>query len=183
MTIIQAITSRDPALKAEMGPGPWQDEPDRAQWYDPDNGMACLIVRQHHGAWCGYVGVEPGHPWHGVSYGECVEPDCGDEWWHYDCTPGGKTSVHGGLTYSAPCQEGADAKVCHVPAKGRPDNVWWFGFDCAHDGDLVPATERLMANYGSRGLGGAYRDIDYVRAEVAHLAAQLAEAPSGPEAA
>jgi hypothetical protein len=111
--------------KSAWGDGPWQNEPDKKQWVDEETGLPCLIVRNGHGALCGYVGVPNGHPWYGVSYDDVrVE---GDEW----------PEVHGGLTFSDKCQEGG--KICHKVEPGEPDDVWWLGFDCAHSGDMWPA--------------------------------------------
>jgi len=59
--------------------------------------------------------------------------------------------AHGGLTFSG-----------SLPDK-RAD--WWVGFDCAHAGDYVPALSQV---------GGEVRSLDYVRAEVGRLAAQVA---------
>lgn len=77
--------------------------------------------------------------------------------------------------------------ICHLPALGEPDGVWWFGFDSAHAGDLMPAhravmreigisepseaTRAAMAGYEWRDV---YRDVAYVQAECARLAEQLA---------
>ena len=136
--------------------GPWDNEPDRVEWRYL--GMPCLIVRGPSSALCGYVGVSPGHPWHGMGYDDI------------------DVSVHGGLTYSNKCQ--ADGHICHVAKPGEPDNVWWIGFDCAHAWDLKP-------NYGAtvKRLGAVffpmtdevYRDLGYVRAQVESLARQVAE--------
>jgi hypothetical protein len=147
---------------------PWQTEPDKLQWYDDTTGMACLIVRNHSGALCGYAGVEPGHPWHRLAYHDCSQGGCDDACCDAWCEHQPQTliQVHGGLTYSAGCQE--DTEICHVPAEGRSGHVWWFGFDCAHYGDLIPGVVDL---YSFR----TYRDIAYVRAEVVSLARQLAE--------
>lgn len=166
------IETRDDALKATLPPGPWQDEADKVTWYDEATGMACLVVRQHHGALCGYVGVEPDHPWHGHGYGD-----------HDDI------EVHGGLTYSAGCDEGGH--ICHVPAPGRAHDVWWFGFDCAHHLDLMPRRiddpmvdliDMMGTAFGieamAMGGGDTYRSMGYVQAEVARLAEQLAAVAS-----
>lgn len=142
--------------KTTWGPGPWQDEPDKAHWVDPATDLDCLMVRQSLGAWCGYVAVPPGHPAYGL---------------HYDDVPG--IDVHGGLTYAAACQETGDPAtgVCHVPYPGRPQDVWWLGFDCVHAFDFAPeARFRLFADSPQ----AVYRDQVYVRAEVERLAAQLA---------
>ncbi len=145
--------------KKNLPAGPWSKEPDKAQWVDPETQLDCLIVRSSLGALCGYVGVPPGHPWHGQEY---------------DSVP---ASVHGGLTYAASCNltEDPAAGICHVPLKGRPEHVHWLGFDCAHYMDQVPAMESLDLP-DLRGLRGTYRDFEYVRAECTQLAAQAAEA-------
>ena len=150
--------------------GPWRDEPDKAQWVDEATGLDCLIVRNRQGALCGYVGLPPGHSLHGKSYNDA-----------YDAVDG--LDVHGGLTYSDRCQEGAEdgPGVCHVPHPGRPAEVWWLGFDCAHYRDYVPGMvevdQRLQREHGipwDPSEAGTYRTFGYVRSECAALAAQVA---------
>ena len=143
--------------KADWGPGPWQSEPDKKQWRDPETGLACLVVRGPSGALCGYVGVEPGHPLHGKDY------------------DGADMEVHGGLTFADSCGHGDDPSegICHIPGAGEPDDVWWFGFDCGHYGDLSPAYAALPSPFLR---GGVYRDLAYVESEVQSLARQLARA-------
>ena len=151
--------------------GPWDAEPDKVQWVDATAGLDCLIVRNRIGALCGYVGVGHGHPWHGAEYGygHSVGPkeaDCESYCGHF---PAALVDVHGGLTYSDRCQPSDNPAegICHVPEPGRPEDVWWFGFDCAHAGDLVPGM-----HYG----GGLYWTVDMVTDEVRTLARQLANA-------
>ncbi len=152
--------------KSAWGAGPWVDEPDKAQWADDATGLPCLIVRSLHttGALCGYVGVPEGHRYYGAKYDD-VDVD-----------------VHGGLTYAAACRVAGDEaqSVCHVPAPGETDRVWWLGFDCAHAFDLSPnlrdTLRRLMPHEKERYTAlfrEEYRDWAYVRAEVTRLAAQL----------
>lgn len=149
--------------KTKWGPGPWQDEPDKVQWMDEQTGLPCLIVRAPStGALCGYVGVAHGHPAYLADY-DSVEAD-----------------VHGGLTFAGPCQKGVpiESGVCHVPALGEVDDVWWLGFDCAHAFDVMPAMNALRATIWKdlpplKEMRDVYRDIAYVKAEVAALAAQL----------
>src|SRR4051812_13771303 len=87
--------------KTGWGDGPWQSEPDKRQWHDEATGLACLIVRGPMGALCGYVGLPPGHPWHGKEYHEsrvfpCTETcDPAPEGYHYGCAPEAHTEVHG----------------------------------------------------------------------------------------
>lgn len=148
--------------KSEWGPGPWQDEPDRLEWRH--KGVPCLMRRGPlSGAWCGYAAVEPGHPWHGKA--DADEPD---------------VRVHGGVTFAGRCHE----DICRVPEPGESDDVWWFGFDCAHAGDVQPGMAARMREYdvhlpadlrtGSSWFGdGVYRDLAYVRAETERLADQI----------
>lgn len=136
--------------RKQWGSGPWDGEPDKKQWQDAATGMACLAVRHSSsGHWCGYVGVPKQHPLHGKDY-DSVD-----------------ARVHGGLTFAAKCSpEGDPSKgVCHV----ADEEVWWFGFDCAHYLDLTPG-HRMMRDEGDK-----YRSLAYVESECAQLAQQLAD--------
>lgn len=63
--------------------GPWDNEPDKAEWTDPTTGLFCRAIRHPiSGHWCGYVGVTEGHPWYEKPYQDI------------------DVSVHGGLTFS-----------------------------------------------------------------------------------
>lgn len=109
--------------------GPWDDEPDRVEWRS--HGYPALIVRSEtSGSLCGYVGVQPGHPAHGKHRDEV------------------DVTTHGGLTYSDACR----GDICHVPAPGEPDDVWWLGFDTAHAGDYAPAIEASVGALPGRKL-------------------------------
>lgn len=144
------------------GDGPWLDEPDRAEWRV--EGLPCIVRRIPLGTLCGYVAVPPRHPWHGMNY------DFAD------------VSVHGGLTYSEPCQH----DVCHVvPESAKADEVWWFGFDCAHYLDVIPqmAYQALLRGSHGGGLfeGATYKDLAYVANETTELAQQIAAVPAWVE--
>ena len=137
--------------KSTWGEGPWQHEPDKVEWRS--YGFPCLIVRGPGGQLCGYVAVNPGHPWHGK--------DCDDV----------EVLVHGGCSYDGKCQP--DGHICHVPKPGESDDVWWLGFDCAHGGDYIPRlgfAVHLLLGYDLN--TEAYRNLAYVTAEVESLAAQ-----------
>ena len=132
--------------KSEWGEGPWQDEPDRIEWRE--GGYPCLMARvAYSGAWCGYVAVPPGHPWHGKDRGDV------------------DMEIHGEFTYAGPCR----GHVCHVPKDGESDDVWWLGFDCAHFGDFVPSAF-FVSPFS---LTESYKDLYYVRRECQSLAEQL----------
>lgn len=124
---------------------PWSTEPDVETWTDSDTGLLCHMSRNTLGAWCGYVGVFEDHP---AAQTPQDEYACGD----FD--------VHGGLTFRR------NSDPHRYPRK--PDDrrtIAWFGFDCAHYGDLLP-------EYPDRP-GNVYRDMAFVRAECARLAKQL----------
>lgn len=149
------------------GPHPWDDEPDKAQWVDEKTDLDCLIVRNHGGALCGYVGLPPGHPSHGVPYQKLEDT----------------IDVHGGLTFSGSCQENAPEGhgICHIPEPGRPDDVWWLGFDTAHAFDLRPQELHMAAtitNWPTKPpmleAEETYRTFEYVKSECENLARQLA---------
>lgn len=184
--------------KSAWGDGPWQTEPDKTQWIDRATGLDCLIVRNPWGALCGYVGVPPEHPWHGRDY-EAIPVEChGGVTFADGCEKDIDRSADNdqiiawltgrftdGLIDTEPFEasvagvlSGEARGVCHVPAPGRPDDVWWFGFDCAHAFDLVPGLSVLgkpMAD-AFDWEHGQYRDIGYVMSECADLAKQLAAA-------
>jgi hypothetical protein len=61
-------------------------------------------------------------------------------------------TVHGGLTYSN---------------EGSVLGQWWFGFDCAHAGDL------LLFHGDLRPEGASYKDARYVEEQCERLAEQL----------
>ena len=139
--------------KTTWGEGPWLTEPDKVQWQDAKTGLPCLIVRNPHGVWCGYVGVSKGH----VAFEK-----------GYDSVA---VEVHGGLTFANKCHHDGleDRRICHIVEKGEDDNVWWLGFDCGHWQDYMPAG---TYRYG-RERHEEYRDMKYVTSEVENLAKQL----------
>lgn len=144
--------------KAEWGPGPWQSEPDKRQWTDPDTGLPCLLVRGPGGHLCGYVGVPADHPWYEKDY-DAVDVE-----------------VHGGLTFADHCSPGEpEHGICHIVEPGEDDRPWWLGFGCAHLGDLSPKWarphERDHSDQRDR-----YRSAQYVANECASLARQVREA-------
>lgn len=136
-------------------PGPWDGEPDRADWRHA--GLPCFAKRNQLGSWCGYAGVPPGHPFYGKHYDD-VDVD---------------VHVHGGITYARSCS----GDLCHEPAPGEPDDVWWFGFDCSHAFDLTPGIMARLQASSLWPLGERvehYWTLNEVRAETNRLAEQLA---------
>ena len=136
--------------KTTWGLGPWQDEADRAHWVDPATSLDCVFVRTDMGHLCGYVGLPEGHALHGADPDE-ADDACGD--W-----------PHGGFTYG---REGNE----YVPGvQGLDAGLWWLGFDCAHGGDSSPGSKVGFLTTGT------YRDVGYVKAEVARMAGMVAAA-------
>jgi hypothetical protein len=155
------------ADKARWTPGAWHSEPDKAQWIDEATGLDCLIVRNHSGSLCGYVGVTEGHPLFAMPYNDYENMADFD--------------VHGGLTFSGFCSPSNDESkgICHVPAPGRPDHVWWLGFDCGHNGDIAPGFDahiREIMPFEKSSFSeptDVYRTFTYVVDQVQGLARQL----------
>ena len=140
--------------------GQWNDEPDKVQFQDVETGYPCLIVRGPLGALCGYVGIESTHPLYGM--------DSSDE--------RADVFAHGGVNFSGKCRPTDDPAqgVCHLPAEGETDDVWWFGFDCAHSGDIIPGPDTVFGGEDMRfTVGDTYKSIKYVKSEIADLAGQL----------
>lgn len=153
----------------------WTTEPDRKDW--EAHGLKCAIRRvRDAGHLCGYVGIPKEHPLHGVGYyDECPALEPLREQVRYapndeGISPEMALEVHGGITYSDN----------HV-AGGKPDGLWWFGFDCAHSGDLSPGLQSHLRDAGAFTslLGGEYRDMAYVTRETENLAKQLCSLKEG----
>lgn len=125
----------------------WETEPDRKFWHS--QGLDCLIVRNHAGALCGYVGVPKSHKYFGKSYDK-VQPEVSG-------------CVHGGLTFSDKCT----GHICHTDKEALHKEVWWLGFDCSHAGDLTP---NQFPSFDD----DVYRDMEYVIENVERLAKELA---------
>ena len=150
------------------------------------SGLRCVVILLDMGHRCGYVGVGEGHPLYKKEYGENVD-GLKNAWEEAkkgsigkrgiisllcnsidEARPDCVFDVHGGLTYSGGVED--------YPVKAV--DVWWFGFDCAHDGDGkdIDAMEdgkfkKMAMQYN---WGGIVRSIEYVSGECERLASQLA---------
>lgn len=145
--------------RSQFESGPWDDEPDKVQWTTKAN-LPGLVVRNYMGALCGYAAVTSEHALYKVDY-KYVNEYC-------------DVTVHGDLTYANTCQD--NGPICHVPEPGEPDDVWWFGFDCAHGSDIIPMMGyHTSVDIDRLGYKIFYRDIGYVTDEVESLASQLAD--------
>ena len=161
---------------ASWGPGPWVSEPDHVEWRH--EGMPCIAHRHPRGGhWCGYVGVEAGHPWDARMHPRAdrwsddpadTVPDPGYRAAEQDA------DVHGGITYGAGCDK--ELGICHEPLPGEEDNVYWLGFDCAHAGDYSPQQYELAKITGDPIFldrhDDIYKDLTYVTRETNMLAEQ-----------
>lgn len=155
---ITILNSESDVDKSKWMDGEWKSEPDKIEWRDEKSNFPCLIVRGPHGALCGYVGIDNTHPYFEKEYD------------HSDIENDHNIKVHFGLTYSRLCND--NGKICHIPLSGESDNIWWFGFDCAHCTDFCPKwTEDLMSFPPNN--SEIYKNIDFVINEVTKLASQL----------
>jgi hypothetical protein len=144
------------APRSIWAPGPWDDEADKYEWRHL--GFPCLIVRGSMGALCGYVGVAPGHPWHGKT--------CSDD--ALD-----QVACHGGPTYADQC----NGDICHTPREGEPRDVWWIGFDCGHYMDVSPGMEAMLRELRKHRPAGFPEEIlDHLEISTARLRRGLREA-------
>lgn len=168
---------------------PWERECDAYDWVYEDPRYTCAIRRASLGMWCGYVGVPNGHPFHGKKANDDVPiADLQDHKMSLDQAfqefgimnvffegvrsdrEEGFSSIatlmrcHGGLTY-------ADD---HAPLYENTRSSWWFGFDCAHLGDYVPAYADIPGlDLLNKGFGrtSVYRNFEFML----HACDQLAE--------
>jgi hypothetical protein len=157
MSAVQEIVFQTREQKLDKGSweaGPWMTEPDYAVWVDEATGLDCMVKRNGFGALCGYVGVPEGHKFFEVDYNDIPYGR------------GGPQDVHGGLTYARECSGG----ICHVAQPGRPEHVWWLGFDCAHNGDYSPG---MPSGFMGRGYPDGYKNFEFVVREIQKLASLL----------
>lgn len=137
-----------------------------------ESGLRAVIVMNSLGFHCGYVGVPPGHPLHGVEYSQST-PALGD-------SPESVFDAHGGITFAG------DGKG-EYPVKS---DLWWFGYDCGHlwDAPCPEHIEKMQQEYPDSPFmweraEGVFRDVDYCVAECESLARQIADAAQGQEEA
>lgn len=155
--IIKDHHERCEELKKNLPDGPWNGEPNRKEWKHA--GLPCLALRQNSlGHWCGYVGVPKGHPLFGAEYSVETPALKGE-------SPEGFLRVHGGITFSNHCH----GNICHV-GDAEGDERFWFGFDCAHLGDVSPGS--LL--YSKKPDDETYKNLAFVERETNKLAKQLA---------
>lgn len=155
---------------------PWLTEP--SDYSEEAHGLSILIKRASwSGHLCGYVGVPASHPLFEQEYNSKIRvpPSVYDRPIDQEkvgifnillasMRPQSEIErqieitlafdVHGGITFSG-----------RWPS--HPD-FWFFGFDCAHSGDMTPLSYHHE--------GDVYRTFNFVLNEARNLARQLAEA-------
>lgn len=163
--------------------GPWSEEPDYAEWKDPETGFLCVAARHVLGFWTASVGVPSSHPFFKVP-GEQI--DLRVESW-------------GGITRSS----SSKPRISHTFYKRNflellledlffTEELWWLGMDFGHSFDYIPVYEPkaisslrdVLQNPESskrcrQGRMSDYRSLDFVMDECSHLSSQLYS--SGPE--
>ena len=161
--------------RSEWGSGPWDNEPDKVQFIEPQTGLPALAVRNLSGNWCGYVGVDSSHPYYEKDFYDCLcDPAC-EDYWGDDCNKiSYAIDVHGDVTFANRCNDSEEfpvsERICHIVEPGESDDVWWIGFDTMHAWDLSP-------NMGSRyeASDQIYRSLSYVKNQISKMAVQLQE--------
>lgn len=127
-------------------------------------GYFCVVVLHEFGHRCGYVGIPKSHSLYGMNYDDLDN-----------------VSVHGGLSYSDNSQKAYPLYM--------QDDIWWFGFDCAHcfDGrdykaarEHFPLSQERINNLESCDLKYPNKDelirtTQYVMKQCKSLAKQLKE--------
>src|SRR3990167_7132333 len=146
------MTALELVDRTDWPPGAWDNEPDFRYWQY--RGLECYMVRNHLGAWCGYVVVPRFHPLRRLGYDQAnVSVD-----------------THGGLTFSD--YEKREGIVDLLPSV--KSKRWVLGFDCLHAFDEAPGMlaveirhKILMPHIGT------YRTTAYAQAETQNLADQI----------
>lgn len=129
----------------------------KADW-TTDSGYRAIVLYVNDSHHCGYVEVPRTHPLYGLDYDSKL-PNYTDSD-HIPPRLDDIIDVHGGLTFSGSGTEGYPANT----------DGWWFGFDCAHLGDLTRLDSELNISFDTT---ATFKDVPYVKAECERLAAQL----------
>ena len=150
------------ARKSLIPKGPWSKEDDREEFIHA--GYPCVLQRAPLGHWCGYVGIPKDHP----DYDK-----------DYDDMDG--INIHWGLTYAERC----NGIICHKTDDSEDDR-YWFGFDCAHAGDVIPAHDLFELSFlaaikeiGKK--GSTYKTQGWVKKKTIGLAEQLKRRSDGSQ--
>ena len=141
--------------------------------------ICCILRMSFSGNLNGYVAVPKEHPFYGKSYSDKIEvledvkfngnyigllisafdEERKENVYSIDMA----LNVHGGVTFSNNCLAGIDPDLF--------GDIWWFGFDTMHAGDLKPYQNEIDRIYQLN--DEQYRDFKYVKDQVKSLAEQL----------
>lgn len=183
---------------------PWETEP--TELHFEAHGLKCIAYREHsHGAWRGYVGVPASSPLYGIGYADVIPyPDTWKEQavnldqvdilqlFLTALDPDAVPAAHAPLTIVFPSHRGLSF-AGHI--EDFPE-LWFFGFDCAHAGDLVPEFEEVYARlarelpdipgwpslHGTPRQPREYRTLEYVKGVCERLAQRLTAYSAWPQA-
>lgn len=135
--------------------GPWDEEADLLRW--DAEGLPCALVRNLMGAWCGYVGLPPGHPDNGKRPHELDDV----------------VNVHCGVTYAGAPTTGLRAACALREHEVALPSMFWVGFDCAHgDRDVFPSEPTYIRIELDKEFC-FYKTMAWVKTETERLAYQL----------
>ena len=139
--------------------GPWDNEPeDRIYWIDPKTRLDCLAMRNEFGEWCGYVGVPRANKFYGENKNGTLLMG---------------TYAPGEITYADSSSED-DIRIRSF-LKGRPEIVWWIGFDTGGLNNDCPARDPISERRMGVNWKPVYKDLNFVRKNITKLAEELAE--------
>jgi len=109
------------------------------------------------GIWKGFVGLEEGHPFHGLSIEELLKHNDAMEIFF---------GVYGGLTMAG-----------RLPPKYKEyaKNYWWIGCETSHGADLMPLLKLDMSDPDMAKMlsNQTYKDLHFIRKETNKLAKYL----------
>jgi hypothetical protein len=162
-------------------------------WVEGDFPFA-IVKHDELGTLCGYMGVPPVHPWYGKHCDDLdVEVHGGLTYGHHqnwghpleiaraeqqiaealkgkETFPGLWETLARGHSRHLEFEQAHAGEDSEYPVKTGLD-IWWFGFDCAHAGDLIPG---LSHHSPLLQASEVYRDEEYVRGQLKYLGAQAA---------
>lgn len=150
------------------------------------HGYTCVVAFQDIGHRCGYVGIPKSHTLWGIHYNDnklnkldVLNDDIGKRnvitllfvGNNKYTSPSVYFDVHGSITYS---------DSGNYPIEN--DDLWWYGYDCAHYGDKKDLDNiqkdllgLLLEFYDELNKHGIVRDLKYCIDECVNLAKQLFE--------
>lgn len=165
----------------------WKTEPNQLEWFDESTGYRCAILRHHTGKHlCGYVQIPKSHILHKLHYRDKVPRLLQ---WKLDNVlqqPVGQRGVFTIFMAMANTDKKHEIEMLFdvhgsITFTGElADRIGtWYGFDCAHSGDLSPGYDELLMKHSPelifRDKQDSYRSMEWVKQETDMLAAQVYE--------